>query len=58
MLAEYQVLVGPRKDTTAIERTHTLVQVTHTARQSTLLIRGGGRVVDPAWEAADVGLKN
>jgi ABC-2 type transport system ATP-binding protein len=57
VLAEHRVLVGPRKDTTAIERTHTLVQATHTARQSTLLIRGGGPVVDPAWEAADVGLE-
>ena len=57
VLAEHQVLVGPRKDTAAIERTHTLVQATHTARQSTLLIRGGGPVVDPAWEAADVGLE-
>ncbi len=26
VLAEHQVLVGPRKDTTAIEKTHTLVQ--------------------------------
>jgi len=57
LLAEHQVLVGPRKDTTAIERTHTLVQATHTARQSTLLIRVGGPVVDPAWESADVGLE-
>jgi ABC-2 type transport system ATP-binding protein len=57
ILAEHQVLVGPRKDTTAIERTHTIVQATHTARQSTLLIRGDGPVADPAWEAADVGLE-
>jgi ABC-2 type transport system ATP-binding protein len=57
LLAEHRVLVGPRKDTTAIERTHTLVQATHTARQSTLLIRVGGPVVDPAWEGADVGLE-
>ncbi len=57
LLAEHKVLVGPRKDTTAIERAHTLVQATHTARQSTLLIRAGGPVVDPAWEAADVGLE-
>jgi ABC-2 type transport system ATP-binding protein len=57
VLAEHQVLVGPRKDTTAIEKAHTLVQATHTARQSTLLIRVGGPVVDPAWEAADVGLE-
>jgi ABC-2 type transport system ATP-binding protein len=57
LLAEHQVLVGPRKDTTAIEKAHTLVQATHTARQSTLLIRKGGPVIDPAWEAADVGLE-
>ena len=57
LLAEHQVLIGPRKDTTAIERTHTLVQATHTARQSTLLIRVGGPVVDPAWVGADVGLE-
>jgi ABC-2 type transport system ATP-binding protein len=57
VLAEHRVLVGPRKDTTAIERTHTVVQATHTARQSTLLIRGDGPVADPAWEAADVGLE-
>jgi ABC-2 type transport system ATP-binding protein len=57
VLAEHRVLVGPRRDTTAIERSHTLVQAVHTARQSTLLIRGGGAVADPAWEAADVGLE-
>ena len=57
LLAEHQVLVGPRKDTTPIEKAHTLVQATHTARQSTLLIRKGGPVMDPAWETADVGLE-
>jgi ABC-2 type transport system ATP-binding protein len=57
VLGEHLVLVGPRKDTTAIERTHTLVQATHTARQSTLLIRVGGQVADPAWEVCDVGLE-
>jgi ABC-2 type transport system ATP-binding protein len=57
VLAEHQVLVGPRKDTTAIENAHTLVQATHTARQTTLLIRVRGPVADPAWEAADVGLE-
>jgi hypothetical protein len=57
VLAEHQVLVGPRKDTTAIEKAHTLVQAVHTARQSTLLIRLGGPVIDPAFEAADIGLE-
>jgi ABC-2 type transport system ATP-binding protein len=57
VLADHQVLVGPRKDTTALERTHTIVQATLTPRQSTLLIRGAGPVVDPAWESAEVGLE-
>jgi ABC-2 type transport system ATP-binding protein len=57
LLAEHQVLVGPRKDTTAIERTHEIVQAVHTARQTTLLVRTNGPIIDPAWEAADVGLE-
>jgi ABC-2 type transport system ATP-binding protein len=57
LLAEHQVLVGPRKDTTAIERDHTLVQAVRTARQITLLIRRNGPVIDPAFETSDVGLE-
>jgi ABC-2 type transport system ATP-binding protein len=57
LLAEHQVLVGPRKDTTAIERDHTLVQAVRTARQTTLLIRRNGPVIDPAFETTDVGLE-
>jgi ABC-2 type transport system ATP-binding protein len=57
LLAEHQVLIGPRKDTTAIERDHTLVQAVRTARQTTLLIRRNGPVIDPAFETADVGLE-
>ena len=57
LLAEHQVLIGPRKDTTAIERDHTLVQAVRTARQATLLIRRHGPVIDPAFQTADVGLE-
>ncbi len=57
VLAEHQILVGPRKDTTAIERTHRVVQATRTARQTTLLVRLNGPVIDPAFEASDVGLE-
>jgi ABC-2 type transport system ATP-binding protein len=57
LLAEHRVLIGPRKDTTAIARTHTLIQAVHTARQSTLIIRLGGPVLDPAWHIADPGLE-
>jgi ABC-2 type transport system ATP-binding protein len=57
LLREHQVLVGPRKDTTAIERTHTVVQAVHTPRQTTLLVRRSGPVIDPAFEAAEVTLE-
>jgi ABC-2 type transport system ATP-binding protein len=57
LLAEHKVLVGPAKDTSALERTHTVVQSTTTARQMTLLVRLGGPVIDPAWQVEDVGLE-
>ena len=57
LLAEHKVLVGPRKDTAPIERTHTVVQTVTTARQSTLLVRLNGPVTDPAYQAEDVTLE-
>jgi ABC-2 type transport system ATP-binding protein len=57
LLAEHRVLVGPRKDTTALERDHTVVQSERTARQTTMLVRLNGPVADPAWEAEDVSLE-
>jgi ABC-2 type transport system ATP-binding protein len=58
LLAGHAVLVGPRKDTAAIERTHTVVYTTTTPRQSTLVIRRGGPVIDPAYEAEDISLED
>jgi ABC-2 type transport system ATP-binding protein len=57
ILAEHQFLVGPNKDTSAIERDHRVVQVTRTPRQATLLVRGCGSVLDPAFQASDVSLE-
>jgi ABC-2 type transport system ATP-binding protein len=57
LLAEHKVLVGPRKDTAPIERTHQVVQTAATARQSTLLVRLNGPVTDPAYQAEDVTLE-
>jgi ABC-2 type transport system ATP-binding protein len=54
LLAEHKVLIGPRKDTAPIERAHTVVQTVTTPRQSTLLVRLGGPVIDPAYQAEDV----
>ena len=58
LLAAHKLLVGPRKDTSVLERTHTVVQATRTDRQSTLLVRLGGPVLDPAYEVSDVSLED
>jgi ABC-2 type transport system ATP-binding protein len=57
LLAEHKILVGPRKDTAPIERAHKVVQTAVTPRQSTLLVRLGGPVIDPAYHAEDVTLE-
>jgi ABC-2 type transport system ATP-binding protein len=58
LLAEHKVLVGPRKDTSSLERAHTVVEATRTDRQATLLVRLGGPVLDPAYQVSDVSLED
>jgi ABC-2 type transport system ATP-binding protein len=58
LLAVHKLLVGPRKDTSALERTHTVVEATRTDRQSTMLVRLGGPVLDPAYQVSDVSLED
>jgi ABC-2 type transport system ATP-binding protein len=57
ILAGHKLLVGPKKDTAALERDHTLIQATTAGRQSTLLVRLGGPLLDPAYQAEDVSLE-
>jgi ABC-2 type transport system ATP-binding protein len=57
VLAEHQILVGPRKDTSAIERDHSVVLLTRTPRQVTMLVRPNGPVIDPSFQASDVSLE-
>jgi ABC-2 type transport system ATP-binding protein len=49
LLTEHQVLVGPRRDTAAIEKNHTVIRITNAERQSTLLVRLNGPLTDPGW---------
>jgi ABC-2 type transport system ATP-binding protein len=57
LLAEHKVLIGPRKDTSALEKTHHVVHAVRTPRQVSLLVRLHGPVIDPGYEVADVGLE-
>jgi ABC-2 type transport system ATP-binding protein len=57
LLAQHRILSGPRKDTTAIARAHFIVREDTTARQTTLLVRLNGPVIDPAWAVDEPNLE-
>ncbi|HWG65461.1 MAG TPA: ABC transporter ATP-binding protein [Streptosporangiaceae bacterium] len=57
LLAQHRILTGPRKDTAAIARTHSVVREDTTARQTTLLVRLNGPVIDPAWAVDEPNLE-
>jgi ABC-2 type transport system ATP-binding protein len=57
LLAEHRILTGPRKDTTAIAHTHAVVREDTTARQTTLLVRLNGPVIDPAWAVEEANVE-
>jgi len=57
LVATHRLLVGPRRDPAAIARVHNVIQATHTARQTSLLVRVNGHLFDPSWEAHDVSLE-
>jgi ABC-2 type transport system ATP-binding protein len=58
LLTEHRLLTGPRRSTAELPGDQRAVQVTHTDRQTTLLVRTRQPVLDPAWSVADVGLED
>jgi ABC-2 type transport system ATP-binding protein len=57
LVATHKLLVGPRRDPDAVAHIHNVIQVTHTARQTTLLVRTNGHVWDSGWEVHDLSLE-
>jgi ABC-2 type transport system ATP-binding protein len=58
IVSTHKLLVGPRSDPAAIASIHNVIEVSHTPRQSTLLVRLNGAIFDPAWEVRDVSLED
>ncbi len=58
VLGNHRMLVGPRRSTAQLERLFTVVKVTQTERQSRVLARLDGPVLDPAWQVSEVGLED
>jgi ABC-2 type transport system ATP-binding protein len=57
VLESHKSLVGPRRSPVGLEPSINVIRATQTERQSRLLARLDGPVLDPAWEVTDVGLE-
>ena len=58
LLGEHKVLIGPRRDTGRIAGVASVIRESHTDRQTTLLVRTDGPILDPAWTAHDLSLED
>src|SRR5258708_669947 len=58
VLATHKMLVGPRRRIAEVEPGLTVIKSTQTARQTRLLVRLTGPVLDPSWEVTEVGLED
>jgi len=57
LLGSHRVLTGPRRDVTDLAGVGAIVQQSSTDRQTTLLVRTDGPILDPAWSVQEVGLE-
>jgi ABC-2 type transport system ATP-binding protein len=51
-------LVGPRRGVESITGVLAVVETSHTTRQTTLLVRTTGPILDPSWEVQDASLED
>jgi ABC-2 type transport system ATP-binding protein len=54
LLATHRRLSGPRKDAASLPGSWQIIEESHTGKQSTLLVRAGEPVHDPAWTVRPV----
>lgn len=58
VLGTHRRLTAGRRDTTAIERQHTVLRVEHTQRQTSLSVRLTGPLHDPSWQSEELSLED
>ncbi|TDO45765.1 ABC-2 type transport system ATP-binding protein [Kribbella sp. VKM Ac-2527] len=60
LLAEHQVLIGPRRAAAQASPAGvaSVIRESHTDKQSTLLVRTNGPILDPAWTTRDLSLED
>ena len=57
VLRTHKRLTGPRRENGRIANVERVIEARHAERQSTLLARVGGPILDPAWQVEDVSLE-
>ena len=58
LLSGHKLLIGPRRDTSSMPRDQEVVRVSHTDRQTTMLVRTAQPILDPRWAVSDISLED
>ena len=58
LLGSHHRLSGPRRDPAIMPSDQVIVEASHTDKQSMLLVRGGGPILDPTWNVRPVTLED
>jgi len=58
LLAEHQLLTGPRRDPATLPASQHVITARHTDRQSTILVRSHEPVLDPSWSVDQIDLED
>jgi ABC-2 type transport system ATP-binding protein len=58
LLASHHRLTGPRRDPANLPADQHVVSASHTDRQTTLLVRTDGPILDPAWDVSRLTLED
>jgi ABC-2 type transport system ATP-binding protein len=58
ILNKHKRLIGPRQDEAALASVHTIVEASHTERQTTLLVRTNGHIFDTSWQIQEASLED
>jgi ABC-2 type transport system ATP-binding protein len=58
LLASHHGLSGPRRDASSLPANQEIIEESHTDRQSILLVRSNGPILDPAWTVKPLTLED
>jgi ABC-2 type transport system ATP-binding protein len=58
LLATHHLLTGQRRDPDSLPAGLAIVSASHTDKQTTLMVRTSGQVLDPAWIVSEVSLED